>query len=64
MNLVGSIAGATAPLSLEVQGSVDGLHTGSSFVDTVVGSVADLPGGLLYLASQLFHDLGSVLQVV
>lgn len=57
MDLTGSIANATAPLSYEVFGSVDGI--GSSAVDTILGFVLALPSTLLGLVAGIGADLGS-----
>ena len=59
MDLTGSIADATAPLSSEVLGSVMSGPTGSSFVDTLAMAVAYLPYFLLEIIESFGADLGS-----
>ncbi|AWH91456.1 hypothetical protein [Dietzia lutea] len=63
MDLTGSIARETAPLSIEVFGGslANGGLTGSSAIDTVAGLVATLPRLLLGLVAGLGGDLGSTL---
>ncbi|AVM64622.1 MULTISPECIES: hypothetical protein [Dietzia] len=58
-DITGSIANATAPLSLEVFGSLAANATGSSAIDTIVGFVAGLPTLLLGLVAGIGADLGS-----
>lgn len=58
MDLTGSIADATAPLSAEAFGSVDGA-TGSSAVDTLLLVVAALPSYLVNIVAGIGADLGS-----
>lgn len=57
MDLTGSIAEATQPLSAELAGSVD--PTGSSAIDTLVGAAFLLPNLLLGFIGGLGGDLGS-----
>lgn len=59
MDLTGSIADATIPLSVQTFGSFDGI--GSSAVDTIVGFVLALPNTLLGLAAGIGEDLGSTM---
>lgn len=60
MDLTGSIAETTIPMSVELFGSLgDGL--GSSAVDTLLGFVLGLPNQLLGLAAGMGADLGSTL---
>ena len=60
MDLTGSIADATAPLSTTLTGSV-GLDepTGSAFIDTALFVVAGLPNFLLQFIAGIGADLGS-----
>ncbi|MBB1057275.1 hypothetical protein G6020_07660 [Dietzia sp. B19] len=58
MNLTGSIAEATAPLSAEF-GSLVGEPTGSSAIDTLLTAAFILPAFLLNLAAGFGADLGS-----
>jgi len=57
MDITGSIADITVPLSSEAFGSFDGI--GSSAVDTVVGFALALPNILLGLVASFGADLGS-----
>ncbi len=57
MDLTGSIADATAPLSLEFVSSLP--ETGSSAIDTLVGAAFFLPNLLLGLIGSFGADLGS-----
>lgn len=59
MDLAGSIAEATAPLSSEVLGSATSNPTGSSFLDALVLTVAVLPAFLLEVMASFGADLGS-----
>ena len=59
MDLTGSIADITVPLSSNVFGSFDGI--GSSAVDTVIGFALGLPNMLLSLVASAGADLGSTL---
>jgi hypothetical protein len=59
MDLTGSIANATAPLSTQLWGSVDGV--GSSFIDTAFFIVRNAPGYLLGILAGIGADLGSTL---
>ena len=59
MDLTGSIADITVPLSVETLGSIDGI--GSSAVDTVLNFVLTLPNFLLGLVASAGADLGSTL---
>ncbi|MBB1033696.1 hypothetical protein G6031_04755 [Dietzia sp. CQ4] len=58
MNLTGSIAEATAPLSAEF-GSLMNEPTGSSAIDTLLQTAFILPAFLLNLAAGIGADLGS-----
>ncbi|EFV91354.1 hypothetical protein ES5_11441 [Dietzia cinnamea P4] len=60
-DITGSIAEATAPLSVEAIGSLAANATGSSAIDTIVGSLAFLPSDLLLFVASVFNDLGSTL---
>ncbi|HMT48919.1 hypothetical protein [Dietzia sp. UBA5065] len=59
MDLTGSIAQQTFPLSMELGGSLVGGLTGSSAIDTIVGFVFALPSVLLNLVAGIGADLGS-----
>ncbi|MFN3338607.1 MAG: hypothetical protein ACK40Z_02810 [Dietzia sp.] len=59
MDLTGSIANATVPLSAEAFGSVDGI--GSSAVDTILETVLGLPNLLLAIVAGIGADAGSTL---
>lgn len=59
MDLTGSIAEATAPLSAEVLGSLATGATGSSFIDTALLVVGFLPSFVLDLVAGIGADLGS-----
>lgn len=59
MDLTGSIADATAPLSAEVFGSAVTGPTGSSFIDALALTVAVLPQFLLGVIASFGEDLGS-----
>lgn len=61
-DLTGSIAEATAPLSLELNGSLVesiGPGTGSSAIDTLVKTAFALPALLLNIIGGIGGDLGS-----
>lgn len=58
MDLTGSIADATAPLSSQITGSAIGL-TGSSIIDTLALVVTGAPAFLLNLVIGIGADLGS-----
>ena len=58
MDLTGSIADATAPLSAQVTGSVVGV-SGSSFIDTLALVVASTPAFRLNFVAGIGADLGS-----
>jgi len=57
MDITGSIADLTAPLSTEFISSLP--ETGSSAIDTLVGTVFLLPNLVLGLISSFGADLGS-----
>ncbi|UVE95285.1 hypothetical protein [Dietzia sp. B32] len=57
MDLTGSIAEFTTPLSAEFSGSLP--ETGSSAIDTLVGAAFLLPNLLLGLIGSFGADLGS-----
>ena len=57
MDLTGSIAEFTSPLSLEFVGSLP--ETGSSAIDTLFGAVFLIPNLLLSLLGSFGADLGS-----
>lgn len=57
MDLTGSIAEFTGPLSLEFVSSLP--ETGSSAIDTLVGAAFFLPNLLLDLIGSFGADLGS-----
>lgn len=59
MDLTGSIANATAPLSTELSGSVEGV--GSSFIDTALLVLFNAPNYLLGILAGIGADLGSTL---
>lgn len=63
MDLTGSIADTTNPLSLEFAGSLmdGGGLTGSSFVDTMAMVAVALPNVLLQIAAGIGADLGSTI---
>ncbi|PAY22084.1 hypothetical protein CEY15_15490 [Dietzia natronolimnaea] len=58
MDITGSIATATAPLSAEF-GSLMEEPTGSSFIDTLLQAAFILPPFLLNLLTGMGADLGS-----
>lgn len=61
-DLTGSIAEATVPLSLELNGSLMdsiGTGTGSSAIDTLVATAFALPNLLLSIIGGIGGDLGS-----
>lgn len=61
-DLTGSIAQATAPLSLELNGSLIegiGTGTGSSAIDTVITTAFLVPNLLLSIIGGIGGDLGS-----
>ncbi|AWH94744.1 hypothetical protein [Dietzia psychralcaliphila] len=60
MNLTGSIADATAPLSAEF-GSLMSEPTGSSAIDTLLQAAFVVPAFLLNLAAGVGADLGSAM---
>ena len=60
MDLTGSIADATAPLSMQL-GSLNANPTGSSAIDTVLALLYVIPNGLLSLAAMAGADIGSTL---
>ncbi|MEB8327472.1 hypothetical protein [Dietzia kunjamensis] len=59
MDLTGSIAEATAPLSTELLGSLEGGLTGSSAIDTIAQALFVVPNLLLAFVGGLGGDLGS-----
>lgn len=59
LDITGSLIQETAPLSAEAFGSALGGLTGSSAIDTVVGSLAFLPLDLVGFIASVFRDLGS-----
>lgn len=59
MDLTGSIAEATAPLSAQVLGSAATNPTGSSFLDTLALTVAVIPQFILGVLASFGADLGS-----
>ncbi|WP_216694302.1 hypothetical protein [Dietzia psychralcaliphila] len=59
MDLTGSIAEATAPLSTEFASSLEGGLTGSSAIDTIAQALFILPNLLLAFVGGLGGDLGS-----
>ncbi|MEH6820407.1 MAG: hypothetical protein V7706_10725 [Dietzia psychralcaliphila] len=59
MDLTGSIAEATAPLSTEILGSLEGGLTGSSAIDTIAQTLFVLPNLLLAFVGGLGGDIGS-----
>lgn len=61
MDLTGSIADATAPLSADIYGSVAANATGSSAIDTIVQTIVELPGLVLSVAAMAGADIGSTL---
>lgn len=64
MDLTGSIAKATAPLSLELNGSLIetiGTGTGSSAIDTLIQTAVGLPYLILDLIAGIGGDLGSTM---
>lgn len=60
MDLTGSIANATAPLSTQL-GSLTSDPTGSSAIDTLLSLLYVVPNGLLSLAAMAGADIGSTL---
>ena len=60
MDLTGSIADATAPLSAQF-GSLAAGPTGSSAIDTALALLYFVPNGLLSLAAMAGADIGSTL---
>lgn len=60
MDLTGSIADATEPLSMELWGSAAGV-TGSSFIDTLVFVAVTAPAYLLNVIAGIGADLGSTI---
>lgn len=62
MDLTGSIASFTAPLSMEIGGSLGasiGGGTGSSAIDTLLEAAFLLPNMLLGIIGAMGADLGS-----
>ncbi|MFJ5870974.1 hypothetical protein ACIQD2_07390 [Dietzia maris] len=57
MDLTGSIAEITTPLSMDFGGSLP--ETGSSAIDTLVGAAFFLPNLILGLIGSFGADLGS-----
>lgn len=60
MDLTGSIANATAPLSMQLGSLMDG-PTGSSAIDTVLALLYVVPNAALSLAAMAGADIGSTL---
>lgn len=62
MDLTGSIADSTAPLSAEMLGSFAGGDiTGSSFIDAIAMVLVLAPSFLLQIAADFGADLGSTM---
>lgn len=59
MDLTGSIAENTLPMSAELMGSLDGGGIGSSAIDTILGAAFLLPNLLLGFIGGLGGDIGS-----
>lgn len=59
MDLTGSIAEFTVPLSMEIAGSVGPAGVGSSAVDTIIQTAFLLPNLILGIIGGLGGDLGS-----
>ncbi|MCY1656042.1 hypothetical protein OVA21_02145 [Dietzia sp. SL131] len=59
MDLTGSIYDATAPLSMTLGGSLAGGPTGSSAIDTILGTLFSLPSLFGSLAAMAGADIGS-----
>ena len=61
MNLTGSIADVTGPLSSELFSGSMGEVTGSSAIDTFIRTAVTLPNMLLAIIASAGADLGSSL---
>lgn len=59
MDLTGSIANVTVPLSADMFGSLMTNPTGSSAIDTVLTTLFTLPNMVLSVAAAAGADLGS-----
>ncbi len=59
MDLTGSIYESTAPLSTTLGGSLAGGPTGSSAIDTILGTLFSLPTLVGSLAAMAGADIGS-----
>jgi ABC-type antimicrobial peptide transport system permease subunit len=61
MDLTGSIADITVPLSMDLFSGSTGEVIGSSAVDTILNTILGLPNLLLALVAGIGADLGSTL---
>lgn len=61
MNLTGSIANVTVPLSADLFSGSTGEVTGSSAIDTLINTAIGLPNLLLGIIAAAGADLGSSL---